>query len=227
MRRVRPSPWRAASRARERLRTAGGNCRSHRERGPGFPTHVVLMLDGGGVRAVATSHRPLGGRADDAGARRSGQGRFDLPQSIARSAPAASCRPRRRTRTARPDRRPHLLQGPDRHAQGRARRGARQSDGDRARRRADAVAAPELTLTLARNRQWWTNGALLSTYQRVGFPDSGWCGSYYPGRESRSSGWAPSAPPTASTTSTTTTRWSPCSTRPSASAVRGGGIAWE
>jgi hypothetical protein len=41
---------------------------------------------------------------------------------------------------------------------------------------------PELMLTLARNRQWWTTGPLLSPDQRVGFPGSGLVWEYYPGQ---------------------------------------------
>jgi hypothetical protein len=41
---------------------------------------------------------------------------------------------------------------------------------------------PQLLLTLARNRQWWTTGPLLSTYQRVGFPGSALVWEYYPGQ---------------------------------------------
>jgi hypothetical protein len=41
---------------------------------------------------------------------------------------------------------------------------------------------PELVLTLARNRQWWTTGPLLSYGQRVGFPSSGLVWEYYPGQ---------------------------------------------
>ena len=41
---------------------------------------------------------------------------------------------------------------------------------------------PELVLTLARNRQWWTTGPLLSPDQRVGFPGSGLVWEYYPGQ---------------------------------------------
>ena len=37
-------------------------------------------------------------------------------------------------------------------------------------------------LTLARNRQWWTTGPLLSPDQRVGFPGSGLVWEYYPGQ---------------------------------------------
>ena len=41
---------------------------------------------------------------------------------------------------------------------------------------------PELMLTLARNRQWWTTGPLLAADQRVGFPGSGLVWEYYPGQ---------------------------------------------
>ena len=41
---------------------------------------------------------------------------------------------------------------------------------------------PELMLTLARNRQWWTTGPMLSPDQRVGFPGSGLVWEYYPGQ---------------------------------------------
>jgi hypothetical protein len=41
---------------------------------------------------------------------------------------------------------------------------------------------PELMLTLARNRQWWTSGPELSYGQRVGFPGSGLVWEYYPGQ---------------------------------------------
>jgi hypothetical protein len=41
---------------------------------------------------------------------------------------------------------------------------------------------PELVLTLARNRQWWSSGPLLSYGQRVGFPSSGLVWEYYPGQ---------------------------------------------
>jgi hypothetical protein len=41
---------------------------------------------------------------------------------------------------------------------------------------------PELILTLARNRQWWTTGPLLAADQRVGFPGSGLVWEYYPGQ---------------------------------------------
>jgi hypothetical protein len=41
---------------------------------------------------------------------------------------------------------------------------------------------PELVMTLARNRQWWSSGPLLSYGQRVGFPSSGLVWEYYPGQ---------------------------------------------
>jgi hypothetical protein len=41
---------------------------------------------------------------------------------------------------------------------------------------------PELMLTLARNRQWWTSGPLLASDQRVGFAGSGLVWEYYPGQ---------------------------------------------
>jgi hypothetical protein len=41
---------------------------------------------------------------------------------------------------------------------------------------------PAAFLTLERNRQWWTTGALLRYGQRVGFPDSGLVWQYYPGQ---------------------------------------------
>ncbi|HEV2998027.1 MAG TPA: D-glucuronyl C5-epimerase family protein [Solirubrobacteraceae bacterium] len=39
---------------------------------------------------------------------------------------------------------------------------------------------PALFLTLERNREWWTSGQLLSSGQRVGFPESGIVWEYYP-----------------------------------------------
>jgi hypothetical protein len=41
---------------------------------------------------------------------------------------------------------------------------------------------PALFLTLDRNRQWWTTGPLLSTYQRVQFTGSQLVWEYYPGQ---------------------------------------------
>jgi hypothetical protein len=41
---------------------------------------------------------------------------------------------------------------------------------------------PELVMTLDRNRQWWTTGPLLSTYQHVAFAGSGLVWEYYPGQ---------------------------------------------
>jgi hypothetical protein len=41
---------------------------------------------------------------------------------------------------------------------------------------------PQLILTLVRNRQWWTTGPLLAADQRVGFPGSGLVWEYYPGQ---------------------------------------------
>jgi uncharacterized membrane protein YgcG len=41
---------------------------------------------------------------------------------------------------------------------------------------------PALLLTLARNRQWWTTGPLLSGSQRVSFPGSKLVWEYYPGQ---------------------------------------------
>jgi D-glucuronyl C5-epimerase C-terminus len=41
---------------------------------------------------------------------------------------------------------------------------------------------PALFLTLARNRQWWTTGPLLSGSQRVSFPGSKLVWEYYPGQ---------------------------------------------
>jgi hypothetical protein len=41
---------------------------------------------------------------------------------------------------------------------------------------------PALFLTLARNRQWWTTGPLLSGSQRVSFPHSKLVWEYYPGQ---------------------------------------------
>ena len=54
-----------------------------------------------------------------------------------------------------------------------------------------------LFLTLERNRQWWTTEPLLSSGERVSFPAASSCGSTTPARASRSSGWGPSARPTA------------------------------
>ncbi|HXE46391.1 MAG TPA: D-glucuronyl C5-epimerase family protein [Conexibacter sp.] len=45
-----------------------------------------------------------------------------------------------------------------------------------------AARLPELFTTLARNRQWWTTGALLSYGQRVEFSDSELVWEYYPGQ---------------------------------------------
>src|SRR6185312_2967997 len=45
-----------------------------------------------------------------------------------------------------------------------------------------AARLPELFATLARNRQWWTTGALLSYGQRVEFSDSELVWEYYPGQ---------------------------------------------
>jgi hypothetical protein len=41
---------------------------------------------------------------------------------------------------------------------------------------------PAIFLTLERNVQWWTNGSLLSSGQRVQFPGSGLVWEYYPGQ---------------------------------------------
>jgi len=41
---------------------------------------------------------------------------------------------------------------------------------------------PALFLTLDRNRQWWSTGHLLATYQRISFPGSQLVWEYYPGQ---------------------------------------------
>ena len=51
-----------------------------------------------------------------------------------------------------------------------------------ARGQLTAARLPELFATLARNRQWWTTGALLSYGQRVEFSDSELVWEYYPGQ---------------------------------------------
>ena len=147
-------------------------------------TPLELVLDAGGVRAVATLASAAAAAAPTTpppgAAARAG---LTFPQAIAALWRAASCRPPRRPPTA-----PTWIAA---RISYKTLTGTRKAELGAVLANLTAIAhageltpsrVPELTLTLARNRQWWTTGPLLSTYQRVGFPGSGLVWEYYPGQ---------------------------------------------
>ena len=193
----------------------------------------VLAVGAGHLRACPRRARdlePTGARAPSAASRR--------PATAPPSAP--HCR-----RCSAAARSPTAVYGQDyatyvaakrlagqaeRHARRRTRRRARQRPGDRSRRRVHPLAAAR-AVPHARTQPPVVDERTAARQRTSGsaFPRASWCGSTTPARASRSSGWPPSARPTATTSPATKTPTCASSRakRSRSATKRAGGIAWE